>query len=560
MPERIARPRAPARVELTLAQQADVVTQLAHQLGAAQAAGAVERIETHISFVLIAGAFAYKIKKAVNLGFLDFTTLARRRHFCEEELRLNRRLAPALYLGLVPVTLHEDRAELGGEGTIVDCAVKMLAFPQDGLWDSLVRHGGLQDRHIDQLADRLAAFHRDAAVCRDDTPFGEPARVRAPMVETLDALERLLGDAADLARLDNLRVWEAQAFRANEAAFGERRACGQVRECHGDLHLGNVAQVDGEATLFDCLEFDAGLRWTDVMSDVAFLAMDLHHHGRPELAHRFVNAYLERSGDYDGARVLRYHLVYRALVRAKVAALRAAQTPAPGGSTDGESGAAKLVGGGASNEARRLLELALVFSRPKPAVLLVTHGFSGSGKTTGSARLLEVIGAIRVRSDVERKRLAGLPGRARSGSALQSGLYSSDRTRATQARLRDAAKCVLEGGFNVILDATFLQREQRDLARDLARRLDVRFVILDFQANEDKLRERVLARQRSGADASEADLAVLDDQLANDQPLAADEQAEEFHVIAQPAPGVDAVDDAGARLCAWLDQPPWVRA
>ena len=566
MPERIARPRAPARVELTLAQQTDVVAQLAQLLGAGQHVGVVKRIETHISFVLLAGAFAYKIKKAVNLGFLDFTTLARRRHFCEEELRLNRRLAPALYLGLVPVTLHGDRAELGGDGTLIDYAVKMLAFPQDGLWDRLVRHGGLQAPHIDQLADRLAAFHRDAAVCRDGAPFGEPAQVRAPMVDTLDALERLLGGAADLSALDNLRVWEAQAFRAAETAFSERRARGQVRECHGDLHLGNVAQVDGEATLFDCLEFDPGLRWTDVMSDVAFLAMDLHHHGRPELAHRFVNAYLERSGDYDGARVLRYHLVYRALVRAKVAALRAAQAPAPqpgggaDGKADGEAGAARLVGGGASHEVRRLLELALVFSRPNPAVLLVTHGFSGSGKTTGSARLLEAIGAIRVRSDVERKRLAGLSGRARSGSALQSGLYSSDRTRATQARLRDAAKCVLEGGFNVILDATFLQREQRDLARDLARRLDVRFVILDFQANEDKLRERVLARQRSGADASEADLAVLDDQLANDQPLAADEQAEEFHVIAQPAPGVDAVDDAGARLCAWLDQPPWVRA
>lgn len=562
MPERTARPRPPTTVELTLAQQADVVAQLAQQLGAAQAVGAVERIETHISFVLIAGAFAYKIKKAVNLGFLDFTTLARRRHFCEEELRLNRRLAPALYIGLVPVTLQGGRAELGGDGTLIDYAVKMLAFPQDELWDRLVRHGGLQARHIDQLADRLAAFHRDAAVCRDGAPFGKPAQVRAPMVETLDALERLLGDAADLSALDNLRVWEAQAFRAAEAAFSERRARGQVRECHGDLHLGNVAQVDGEATLFDCLEFDAGLRWTDVMSDVAFLAMDLHHHGRPELAHRFVNAYLERSGDYDGARVLRYHLVYRALVRAKVAALRAAQTPAPdpGGSSDGESGVARLVGGGVSHAARCLLGLALALSRPKPAVLLVTHGFSGSGKTTGSARLLEVIGAIRVRSDVERKRLAGLPERARSGSRLQAGLYSSDRTRATQERLRNAAKCALEGRFNVILDATFLQRDQRDQVRDLARMLHVRFVILDFQGSEDTLRERVLARQRSGADASEADLAVLDDQIANDQPLADDEQGEVFDVGAQPQPGVDAVVDAGARLSAWLDLPPRIQA
>jgi uncharacterized protein len=512
---------APAHsVELTLAAQAHVVALLEQQLGGSPA---VQRIETHISFVLVAGQWVYKIKKAVNLGFLDFTTLALRRHFCEEELRLNRRFAPALYVDVVAITCGDGAPGFGGTGAAIDYAVRMRAFAQDALWSRRVESGALRAEDIDRLAQRLCEIHRAAPACAVDSPWGQPAQVRAPVIETLDALETLLRDAADLGRLDTLRCWEAQAFAALRARLARRRDDGNVRECHGDLHLANVAQIDAEPTLFDCLEFDPGLRWTDVLSDVAFLAMDLHHHRRSDLAHRFVNAYLERSGDYEGAAVLRYHLVYRAMVRAKIAALSV---------------------GNAGN----YLAVASACSRPDGPVLLITHGLSGSGKTSGSGQLLEALGAIRVRSDVERKRLAGLDETARTGSALHEGLYASDHTLATHVRLRQAAACALQGGFNVILDATFLQRESRDQARELARTLGVRFVVLAFHAGVDTLRARVLARQRGGADASEAGLAVLEAQIVQAQPLADDERDDAFDIDAEQPLNSEAMAALAARL------------
>ena len=516
-----------------------------------RAAGtAVELIETHISFVVLAGALAYKIKKAVNLGFLDFTTLALRQHFCAEELRLNRRLAPALYLDVIPITLGDGKPVFGGTGTVIDWAVKMRAFAQDGLWDRRVARGELTPAHIDAAAQRLCEFHRDAAVCGAGSSYGQPLQVREPMLQTLEALQALLADTADRDRLDTLRDWEAQAFKALRVPLSERLRDGHVRECHGDLHLGNVAQVDGEPTLFDCLEFDAGLRWTDVMSDVGFLAMDLHSHQRADLAHRFVNAYLERSGDYGGARVLRYHLVYRALVRAKVAALRTAQSVSAGA----RALANALVDAGQA--VRHYLDVALNCSRTDGPVLMLTHGFSGSGKSTFSAHLLEAVGAIRIRSDVERKRLAGLPASAQTGSALRGGLYEADRTATTHERLRQAARCVLQGGFSVILDATFLQREQRALARSLAHELGIRFVIVDFPAQAATLHARIAARIRTGGDASEADLAVLDDQLRHDEPLSAAERAEVFELVEPQSLDADAIGAIGRRLRDWLELAP----
>ncbi len=495
--------------ELTLAAQSCIVAQLMRQLRAAQPLRAVALIETHISFVLLTGELAYKIKKAVNLGFLDFTTFAQRRHFCEEELRLNRRLAPQIYLEVVPVTTSAGQPALGGEGRVVDVALKMRAFAQDELWEHRVLQGRLEPGHVEQLAQILCAFHHHrAAVASGDSPYGVPVHARAPVLDTLDALDALRGPG-DRGLLAELRRWEARTFVDSQGLMAERRLAGRVRECHGDLHLANVTTIDEVPTPFDCLEFDPQLRWTDVMGDVAFMAMDLHAHARADLAHRFVNAYLEYSGDYEGARLLRYHIVSRALVRAKVAALRGAPEQA---------------------KVQAYLDVARRCAAASAPVLFATHGFSGSGKTTWTGAWLEATGAIRIRADVQRKRLAQLPPDARTHSALRAGLYSPARSVATQERLRDAAKSVLLGGFSAILDATFLQREPRDLARALARELGVRFVILDFQTSAATLRERILARHARGTDASEADLAVLDDQLQSHAPLAADERADAIDI------------------------------
>ena len=468
-----------------------------------------ELIETHLSFVLIAGTQAFKIKKALDLGFADFRTLAQRRFFCEEELRLNRRTAPQLYRQVLPLTGTPDAPRLGGDGAPIDWVLCMRAFAQHDLWDRLAARGELGPAHVDALVDALCALHDAAAVAGAESAYGTPPQLRAPMTDNLRALAALCRDGAARDAVSQLRDWEAEAFPALHEAFVSRRAAGRVRESHGDLHLGNGTQLAGRPVLFDCLEFSAELRWTDVASDVAFMAMDLGAHGLPRLAHRFVNAWVEASGDAQALRVLRYYVVHRALVRAKVAALRAAQ---PGAAVDV-----------ARQDLQRYLHAAVQGSRRAAPVLMLTHGFSGSGKTAATQGLLEACGAIRLRADVERKRLFGLQPLQRVDAEAQAQLYSGRAARATQARLFERAELALRSGYAVILDATFLAREPRRQARALAERLGAGFVILHFDARPETLRARIVHRLRRADDASDADLAVLASQLQHAQPLQDDE-------------------------------------
>ena len=497
--------------ELTLADQTRMVQALRRALAAAQGTLPL-LIETHISFVLVGAGDAYKIKKALSNPFLDQSNLALREHACREELRLNGRLAPALYLGVVAVTGSAGAPVLGGDGAAIDCAVHMRACAQEGLWDRLAQRHALDAAQVDELADVLAPVHAAAAVADRHGRLGSPLQVRAPLLDSLADLERLVRTPQDRSRVRQLRDWEAAAYARLAPALTERLAQGRVRECHGDLHLGNVTLIDGRTTVFDGIEFNDDFRWIDVMNDVAFMAMDLQAHGLPRLAHRFVNRYVELSGDHDGMRVLGYYLVHRALVRAKVELLRSAQA--------GQAGteAASHV-----HTASHYLELALQLCLPLQPALLVTHGLSGSGKTTLTQGLLEAVGAIRIRADVERKRVAGLQADARSGSALHADLYSEAMTQATYARLLKEAEPVLNGGRHAILDATYLRFEQRDAARRWAAARRVPFFILDFEADAELLRERVRARAARGADASEADEAVLAAQMRSAEPLRADE-------------------------------------
>ena len=518
-------PPAPAGQALTLADQNRVANALLQSLRVREAQGPVALIETHISLVLLAGPLAYKIKKAVNLGFLDFTTLAQRRFYCDEELRLNRRVAPALYLDVVSVTGTPEHPAFGGTGPVIDWAVRMRAFAQDGLWDRLASRGALGPSHIDALVQSLCAFHNAAAVAGPTDACGQAAQVRAPVLDTLQTLDSLCAAPVGRARLEGLRQWEAQSFDVLRSRFDQRLREGWVRECHGDLHLGNVTEVDGRTTLFDCLEFSPALRWTDVMSDVGFMAMDLQAHGLHRLSHRFVNGFSERSGDVTGLRMLRYHSVYRALVRAKVAALRVTQLTVDTPQSERDA---------ASRTLQRYLDVAQACSQHAAPALILTHGCPGSGKTLLSQSLLELCGAIRLRADVERKRLFGLAALEHSDPALKAQLYANQATEATHARLRETAALALASGYTVILDATFLAHEHRQQARALADRLGVRFAIVDFQASADTLRRRVQQRSLRDDDAAEAGLPVLKDQLAGAQPLHADEQSAVFVFDAEP--------------------------
>jgi aminoglycoside phosphotransferase family enzyme/predicted kinase len=468
-------------------------------------------IETHISFVVLTGEIAYKIKKSVDLGFVDFTSLDKRRFFCGEELRLNSRLAPDIYLGVTPICGRRGAPRVGGEGEAIEYAVRMRQFPQDALADRAFRRGELTARHIDSLATLLAGFHSGLPPCSQADPYGSPETMWTFVAQNFAQL-RELSAAAGQAAVDELASWSRQEHRRLSETLGQRKREGRVRECHGDLHLGNIVLLDGEPRVFDCIEFNPQLRWIDVMNEVAFPVMDLRAQGRPDLAARFLNAYLESTGDYSGVPLLRYYQVYRALVRAKVSLMRAPRLPAK------HPPRARP-----QQRYREYLAVARDTARAPRPFIVIAHGFSGSGKTTLSQPLLELTGAIRVRSDVERKRLRGMAAGERGASGIGQGLYGPAAIRSTYDRLLALAQIIVAAGHGAIVDATFLQREQRDRFRDLAAQERVPFLIVDFTASEALLRERILSRQQQGQDVSDADLAVLDHQLRTQEPLQTDE-------------------------------------
>lgn len=441
--------------------------------------------ETHISWVLLTRRLAIKLKKPVRLAFLDFGTPARRRHYCEEELRLNRRLAPSLYRKVLPVCGSPDAPRLGGTGVPIDHVLCMRRFPDGALLSEMLSCGRLLPSHIDRFACRLADFHEQVPVCR-----GAHERARHPIFPVIDGLEAM----GAVEEGERLRTWATAQALVLKDHWEHRWRTGAVRECHGDLHLENVVVLGRHVTAFDCAEFDPALRRIDVMSDLAFTTMDLRARGRPDMAYRLLDGYLQRRGDFDGLRGLRFEEVYRALVRSMVA--RMASSPVSDGPD--YAACARLLISGATCRGR----------------LLITCGLSGSGKSTLASQLLEAAGAVRVRSDVERKRLFGLNALQPSGG-LAVDLYDSNSSRATYERLACCARIALEAGYPVIVDAAFLRREQRRIFQALAERLSVPFGILDCQAGLEVLKERVAARERAGRDASEATVDVLVDQLAH---------------------------------------------
>ncbi len=467
--------------------------------------------ETHISWVLLTGHDAYKIKKAVDLGFLDFSTLEARHFYCTEELRLNRRLAPDLYLDVVAIGGTQQQPVLGKEPTI-EYAVHMRRFAQSGLMDRMLARSRITPAHIDQLASVIADFHTALPPAAADSPNCATAAIQTAALQNFEHLPQLLSAPNDLAMLEEVRQASALEFAACEPLFQQRAAAGCVRECHGDLHLGNIVLLDDMPTPFDCIEFSAALRWIDVISEISFTVMDLLQRGQPHLAWRLLNGYLEHTGDYSGCSVLRFYLGYRAMVRAKIAAIRASQR-----------GVAK-----ARHElksCRSYLGLAHdCLTRRRPA-LIITNGLPGCGKSTFAQIALERLGAIRIRSDVERKRLFGLTALADSNSQTDADIYSEDATRRTYARLQELAHRLIAAGFPVIVDAAFLRHEERESFRALAQKMNVPFVIASLQTDAAVLEERLAQRSSRGNDASEAGISVLQKLQVVQEPLRDHEQA-----------------------------------
>jgi uncharacterized protein len=485
-------------------------------------------IETHISWVLLTGEYAYKIKKPMNFGFLDFTGLDQRGHFCNEELRLNQRLTEGLYLEVLPITGSVEAPQIGGEGPAIEYALKMRQFPQDQMLSTLQANGELNAGHIDQMARQIAEFHLQAPKVSVEHPLGTPDAVMAPVEQNFEQIRPFLTDKADLQQLDNLQAWAQDSFKRLHGLLEARKANGFIRECHGDIHLGNATLIDGKVVIFDCIEFNEPFRLTDVYADVGFLAMDLEDRGLKCLSRRFISQYLELTGDYQGLELLNFYKAYRALVRAKVALFSLAPD------ADGVQRATTL------RTYRNYANLAESYSAIPSRLLAITEGVSAVGKSHVAMRLVEALGAVRVRSDVERKRLFGKQSADNAGQ-LEAGIYDKEASTATYQRLHELAATILHAGFPVVIDATYLKQGQRKAAAQVASETGVPFLILDCQAPDAVIASWLAQRQAEAIDPSDATLEVIQAQQASREPLDAEELAQSTRVDTQDANNMNKV-------------------
>jgi aminoglycoside phosphotransferase family enzyme/predicted kinase len=469
---------------------------------------ALRVLDTHISWVVLTGDFAYKIKKPIKLDFLDYSTLEKRRHFCELELELNRRWAPDIYLEVVPICGSFREPVVGGAGQPIEYALKMKEFPQSAQLDAQLAAGLLTDTDMVQLAETVAATQASVPVYDEMSTEGYFDAIRQAMLDNFGYLEE--NGRADA--VGTLETWTQQSLKQARDLMIRRYESGFVRECHGDLHLKNLVRLPSGIVPYDCVEFSVELRSIDVISDVSFLFMDLVSRDEKHLAWCFMNRYLECTGDYAGVSVLKLYTVYHALIRAKIAAIR---------SIERVSDAARQRD---RDESVHYCDVALRLVEAAVPRLVIMHGLSGSGKTWLSGRLMLQLPAIRLRSDVERKRMHGLQETEDSGSGVAQGLYSENERTAVYERLAGLARCVLEAGHSVIIDASFLERDGRARFQELAEQAGVDLVIVSVTASRDELQRRLASRQRAGGDASEADLAVFRYQLEHADALDADER------------------------------------
>lgn len=481
----------------------------------AHATSGFEVIQTHLSWVILTGKYAYKIKKPLNLGFQDYTTLEKRKYYCELELALNKRLAPQIYLEVVKITGSIQNPHLDGTQEPIEYALKMNQFSQQDLLNNLVTKGKITATIIEDITKKLASFHQDAPIDIDNSAFGTPSVVFAPIQDNFQALKQLPASQPFLEEIKLIENWASERYLSLKTLLSERKKSGFIRRCHGDLHLGNIVMIANEPVIFDCIEFNESFIWTDVMNDVGFLAMDLDHHQLRQLKQLFINNYTEITNDYLGMKLLTFYQSYRAMVRAKVSALQLNQLE------QASELKTKL-----NKDLEAFLHLAKGYTQTISPKLFMTYGTSGSGKTLYSEKLLkEIDGAIRLRSDVIRKQLFSLAPNEPSAPHHHEKLYSQETTQTVYHKLVDIAKALLSHDHTVIIDATCLKAWQRELFIDLAKTLNVPWEILAFKAEPEILKQRIQLRLMHHKDASDASIEILNKQLSTLEPLSEFENA-----------------------------------
>jgi len=487
----------------------------------------VVHVETHISHIFLAGEYAYKVKKPLNLGFLDFSTLEARKHFCTEEVRLNSRLTSDIYIDVVSIVSNDDRVFITDKQTdkhtnVVEYAVRMHRFDHEMELDKLLENHSKhwKDEWLDELCITVAKFHLDSARAKINSGHGEVDVIFSFALENFVQIKQHLHNHQHIIKTsEQLQEWTALQKKRLSDEIGSRLKNGFIRECHGDMHLANMVYWQSKVQIFDGIEFSDELRWIDVISEVAFLVMDLESRERPDLAWQFLNGYLAITGDYAGLSLLDFYRSYLASVRAKVLSIRCSQLNVS------DTKEQKILLDGVDH----YLALASAYTQPRKPSVIMLHGLSGSGKSTLAARLNKRLLAIWIRSDVERKRLFGL---FDGGSLLKGDMYVTKATIATYQRLLDLTKSIIENGYSVIVDATFIQLKQRQMFYQAFDKIDVPIIILDLQVEKNELRERVRKRSNNQNNISDADVSVLEQQVHTLEPLKDTEKVRVLHINA----------------------------
>lgn len=461
-------------------------------------------IQTHISFVLLTGDYVYKIKKPVNFGFVDFSTLDKRKHFCYEELRLNQRTAPDLYLEVLPIVQERDRVLFSPDAeeiSVIEYAIKMRQFPQETLLINMFERGELTEKHLETLGKELAKIHRNAPTSDYIRKFGEVARIRDAMNNNYRQTEKYIGSVQTPQQYEETRGYTEQFFEHNQELFKQRIEKDKIRECHGDLHLKNVAFWQDKIVIFDCIEFNEPFRYVDFIYDVAFTVMDLESRSRKDLANAFLNTYLEHTGDWEGVQVLPLYLSRQAYVRAKVNSLMLDDSAI---SPEEKDQILPL--------ASHYYTLAWEYTQPRQGKIILMSGLSGSGKSTIARYLSRKINAIHIRSDAVRKHIAGID-LYEKGSA---DVYTPEMTQKTYQRLGELGVMLAKQGFSVILDAKYDRLYLRENAINLAKENQLEIQIIYCNAPVEVLRERL---QKRVGDITDAKVDLLASQLESAEPF-----------------------------------------
>jgi len=467
----------------------------------------IELLQTHISFILLTGEYAYKIKKIVDFGFLDYSTLEKRRYFCEQELRMNQQQAPDLYLEVLPIIEIGDRFQLAEkEESGIEYVLKMRQFPEENLFINLFTQDKLTTKEMEELGKVVAQFHQNCPTNHEILKWGELAQIRHSIDGNYQKTQKYIGCCQTQEQYEQTKQYTDSFFETYQAVFQSRIDHHWIRECHGDLHLKNICLYQNKILLFDRIEFNEEFRFVDVMYDVAFVVMDLEGRGRADLGNRFLNTYIEQMGDWEGLQLLPFYLTRQAYVRAKVNSL-ILDDPAV-------SEEQKEI---AKQEAIQYYKLAWQYTRRSSGGIVMMSGLSGSGKSTTARKLSKRLNAIHIRSDAVRKHLAHVPLYEPGGEEI----YTLEMTEKTYQRLLELGLLLAKQGFWVILDAKYDQQEQRGAVIETCNSYQLPLQIIECTAPMDILQERLQHRQGDIADAT-ADL--LTSQRAKAQPFTDDEK------------------------------------